>query len=280
MQDRYLLSALTPLALPIRLKQAKPRDRSFKHFLALPGEIRNQIYNLLIFSSLNTPKSTLKKARPSDLPASTKFSITALPRWNGSPQIRLEGVGCLQILFISKQIHREVSSLLYSRADNLTLGGYMLQYRDEDPSRRWKATYDMLERRLGLLSTVRNVTIRMPSASEELLKGYWRSLGILTAPREKAIPINLGAGIPGMIVFLRKFESLLKIRLVVTVEDREPPDFESMLEFWGIYGRRLGVEFVVPDWGRRTDWHRLQTWNDAWQVCLMMRMELDYGRLG
>src|ERR1700709_1894598 len=110
----------------------------------------------------------------------------------------------------------------------------------------------------GLASTVRNVTIRMPSAGEDLLQGYWRSLGFLTAPREKTIPINPWTGIPGMIGFLRKFESLLKIHLVVTVEDREPPDFESMMEFWGIYGRRLDVEFVVPDWRRRTGWHRLQ----------------------
>lgn len=264
--------------------EPSPPEESFKHFLALPGEIRNQIYNLLLIPSIGTSKSPPSSIQiftppfPLAISKSSKLSITAVPHWGEYPIIRIKKIGLLQILLVNKQIHGEVSTLLYSHAEDLTVGGYILQFRDEDPTMRWKTMFQMLERRPGLLQSVKNLTIRMPSQREDLLKGHWRYLGFLRPPREKTVSPNLWAGIPDMVDFVQKFQSLEKIHIVATVEGRDPPSFEDLL---GLFAAGQGLtsnvsmEFVVAVWDSRRSMAILEKWNDAWKKLMAEKEVID-----
>jgi len=58
----------------------------------------------------------------------------------------MTGVAPLSLLFLNKKFYNEVSSLVYSRIDEVSIGGYLLQYQQEDPSVRWSKAYDLLEK--------------------------------------------------------------------------------------------------------------------------------------
>jgi hypothetical protein len=258
-----LRSRITPVD-PSRSREIHNVRKSppqFSQFLILPGEIRNQIYDILVVSSLDRKSGPNSFRRQRN--ERVKFSITALPRWTGSPLVRFADIDPLPILFTSRQVYHEVSTLLYSRVDTLTLGGYVLQNRDENPTVRWQSMFEALERRPGLVNAVRGVTVRLPSAREDLLKGYWLSLGLLT-PRDKVEPVHLMSGIPSLVAFLQKFQALEKMKIVVTVEERDPPIFEQLLALWDICGSNTEMDFVVSIWDRSTSTAWMQKWTDTW----------------
>lgn len=79
--------------------------------------------------------------------------------------MRTNGIGPLPLLFVSKGIFRDLSSLIYSEVDCVSIGGYPVQSPDEDPSIRWSVVYPLLSKQPSLRKFTRSVKIRMPMVS-------------------------------------------------------------------------------------------------------------------
>lgn len=80
--------------------------------------------------------------------------------------MRTEGIGPLPLLFANKKICKEVTSLVYSKLDNVSIGGYLVRHPDEDANVRWSVAYSLLSRQPSLLKYTRKVKIFMPTVSQ------------------------------------------------------------------------------------------------------------------
>lgn len=180
--------------------------------------------------------------------------------------MQFNGIGYLPVLFVNKQIYNEVSTLLYWQAESLTLGGYTLQYRDENPGGRWRAMFSALERRPGLLTSVREVTIKLPSTREDQLSGHLQSLGLSTSSTKfsRTMSANVWAGVPDMLEFISKCQPLPQVRLLITIEDREQLDFTMFRGFCEVLSHRLTVNFTLEGSSRWTCALLAGKWNMAW----------------
>lgn len=265
---------------------------------SLPGEIRNQVFEYCIQDAVSRARK--KKRQGSGQNTSSQltsteeyylgFTIDALPSWTGQSRILMNGIGALPLLFTNKQIHQELSSLLYSSAhcSSLSLGGYILQFRNEDPTPRYQALYERLRTRLipNLLllqspssssycyssSSITTIHIALPSTREDLFKGNWRALGFvkpptsynsrsssLITPRLRPSWVSL---IPSLVAFLTSsFPLLADLILVITIDTASAPDFSPLLPLYDIKGidtvveLRMGhLEPYVWDFDRRNRW--------------------------
>jgi len=178
--------------------------------------------------------------------------------------MRMNDIGSIPLLFVNKQVYEELSSLIYSRVDSVCIGGYILQYRNEDPSARWNCAYSLVRKQPNLQKFTREVTIRLPSAREDLLRAHWKSLGF-KSPENRSI-CDAWVLIPDLEEFLRQFKSLRSLKIVVTVESREPPDFERLLSLYDICGKGTTIVFSAPTpvWDLWT-----ADWASAWNNCLL-----------
>jgi hypothetical protein len=101
---------------------------------------------------------------------------------------------------------------------------------------------------------------------EDLYHGYWRSLGHKT-PRSSLSAYSTWAVVPGLEIFLRKFGQLSALEVVVSIEDRDPPDFEGLLPIYDLCGKKTNVEFISPNAYGTWD-ARVSFWSFAWEQCL------------
>lgn len=133
-------------------KRKRAESSNAKLLEKLPGELRNYIFEFCIRDAFTSAQS--KKGITQSQPSLERspLSISVLPRWSGSGQLRVTGVGPLPILFLNKKLHGEVSSLVYSTVNEVSIGGYILQYPQEDPTTRWRIAYDLLEKVPHILS--------------------------------------------------------------------------------------------------------------------------------
>jgi hypothetical protein len=231
----------------------------------LPGEIRNEIFELCIGNALNNAKTPRFQTEA----GKKGFTITALPQWNGPGCMRTEGIGPLPLLFVNRQIHKELSSLVYSKVEEISIGGYFLQFRNEDPSPRWDVAYSLLKQHPDLQKFTKNVKIILPHTRDDLLRYHWESLGYKY--QRNSGRCQDWTILPGLEEFLCTFESLSTLKLVITSELREPPQFEQLLSLYDLCGDGTTVEILDPRFGDGraifgSPW--AGRWTHSWNECL------------
>lgn len=229
----------------------------------LPGEIRNQIIELCIVAALKKPRSatSMSKSKLNGL------TVSVLPKWNGPGCLRLEGVRALPLLFVNKQLYHEVLSYVDSMVDELSIGGYILQFPNEDPRTRWRLVYSMLEKRPSLRRFVQDVKVSLPREGDELSKRHWASLGLpglRTTGKQ-----NSWLVLPGLEKSLANFSAIEKLVVSVTVEKSEPPNFSKLLPLYALFRDRITIEIVAPEFcgERRVGMVWVEKWRKAWEVC-------------
>jgi hypothetical protein len=216
---------------------SKTFQKPINQFLVkLPGEIRNKIYELCILSALKeTNKSRpIFNSHTTIVPAGplSGLQYVALPRWSGPGLLRLEGIGALPCLFTNKQIYREISSLLHSMVQNVSIGGYVLQCPGEDPSVRWECAYSLMRNRADILQFVKRVTVMLPCIREGVFRGRWSEFSLKDpGTRVESEPWLM---LPGLTAFLRTFKSLQTLKIVMTADKSNPPDFEQLLPLYDV----------------------------------------------
>ncbi|KAF4629949.1 hypothetical protein G7Y89_g8192 [Cudoniella acicularis] len=231
----------------------------------LPGEIRNAIFEMCIVAALKQPNTSKTSSLVStEIPKTRNVTVSIFPRWHDPIFMRTEGLGPLPLLFVNKQIYKELSYLIYSNLDQVSIGGYPLNFPNENPNHRWALVYSRLEKLPGVLKRTRKVKVSMPYFHVNLHRGYWISLR-LPPPKISTKNINPWKVVPGLQAFLSTFEALTDLEIRVTVEDRPPPDFEGLLPIYDMCGQRTAVVLGDP-LGR---WNpSVGTWNVAWENCL------------
>jgi hypothetical protein len=147
----------------------KPNVSASVRLETLPAEIRNQIFKICIYNAMNTRKQIPGLPPRPSKPSS--FGVSVFPRWSGPGLMRTDGIGPLPLLFVNKQIYTEVSSLVYSMLDSVSIGGYLIQRPDEDPNIRWEVAYSLLRKQPSLLKYTKKVKIFMPTVSHK--KSFW-----------------------------------------------------------------------------------------------------------
>jgi hypothetical protein len=182
----------------------------------------------------------------------------------------MNGIGLLPLLFVNKKTYYELSSLVYARISQASIGGYIIQYRDEDPNVRWKVAYSLIQQRPNILAYVKNVKVSLPYVRNDLFDGYWRSLG-LQNPREVSTKCDPWAIVCGLEQFLRTFRALETLTIVITADRRTTPDFEKLLPLYDLCGGKTVVEMVMlsPQNGVPRIWTWLPVWENAWIDCLI-----------
>ena len=237
---------------PLR-RQSKASSYSLDH---LPGEIRNQIFELCMNDAIRASKAN-------------DLTISVIPRWQGPGEFRMNGIGPLPLLFVNKKTYNELSSLVYATISEVSIGGYIIQYPDEDPNVRWNVAYSLIKQRPNILAYVKKVKVSLPYVRNDVLDGYWRSLGV-PSPGDVPTKCDPWSIVPGLKQFLRKFRAMEILHLVITANRRDPPDFEKLLPLHNYFGRTT-VEMVTTTPHNRTlrisTW--LPLWENAWTECLL-----------
>jgi hypothetical protein len=230
----------------------------------LPGEIRNQIFDLCIIDAVKVSKVN-EIVREEEA-----LTISVLPRWQGPGRFRMNGIGPLPLLFVNKKTHSELSSLVYSMISQVSIGGYIMQYRDEDPNIRWNVAHSLIQQRPNIPAYVKRVKVSLPYVRNDLFDGYWGSLGV-TSPREVPTKYDPWAIVPGLEQFLRTFRVLETLTIVITADKRTAPDFEKLLPLYDLCGGKTVVEMVMMSphnsAPRISTW--LPLWENAWIECLI-----------
>jgi len=233
-----------------------------------PGEIRNVIYELCVDEALLSGKAKQKNKRSTRDPGGfgrqtniaeesqdkkpegeLRFNVTALPRWEGPPVLRIEGLGPLPLMFVSKKINEQVSSLIYARIGTVSLGGYILQHRSEDARFRWNNACTLLRKQSGLLKFTRNITIKLPSTRADLEDSGWRAMQMGLPYRQEISEAKIkpwGGVIPGLVDFLLSFENLSTVRIIVEIENKDPPSWEPLFPLNMVGKVMPEFDFVAP----------------------------------
>ncbi|KUJ07061.1 uncharacterized protein LY89DRAFT_743386 [Mollisia scopiformis] len=230
----------------------------------LPGEIRNQIIELCILGTLKSPRSPTSQSKKSGI------TVSILPRWNGPGNLRMSGIGTLPLLFVNKQLHDEVLSFVDSLVEELSIGGYILQYPNEDPRLRWNLVYSLLANRPTLQRFAPSIKVSLPRGDDELSRRHWACLG-LPAPKETGPQKSLLV-LQDLEQCLRKFTGCERLVVVVTVEESEPPDFRKLLPLYAYFQNRITVDITEPGFFSPNHRTRMLPWVDkwrlAWAVCI------------
>jgi hypothetical protein len=218
------------------------RFRKQEFLLNLPGEIRNQIYRQCILEALKKPKSSRSASSPGSPITEPTLKVSVLPRWTGPGHFRLEGIGKLPILFVNKQMHKEIHSLVYSMIGSLSIGGYILQFPSEDPSGRWERAYTLIRQRPDLQAFVKQVTVTLPTVRDDLFRFQWeQELGHkYPGNTVTSTPWSI---IPGVIKFLRTFKSLSHLKVIATVDGPEVQYIEALEPFYDVCPLGTSIEW-------------------------------------
>lgn len=228
----------------------------------LPGEIRNLIIELCILGALKKPKSPSSKSKP------TRLTVSVLPKWSGPGCLRMDGISALPLLFVNKQLHNEVLSYVDAMVDELSIGGYILQYPNEDPRIRWQLVYSLLKNRPSL-QFARSIRVTLPRAGDKFHIRHLDSIGYKT--RKVPDTQTTWLVLPDLGKYLHCFSTCETLVVVITVEESEPPNLSSLLPLYEYFQKRLTVEFDVPGLStyqrvRMLPW--LEKWKNAWDICL------------
>lgn len=236
-----------------------PIPRNRLHLLNLPGEIRNQIYELCTQHSLDSLEGLIPRA------AYRKWGLMVyvVPRWQGAARLTVEGMGSIRLLFVCKQIYEELSSFLISKTGRLCLGGYILQNLYENPTVRWQLIYDILAKRPAIQKFAKHVLVRLPSTHPELYQGYWRSIGYPRPPSTgKSTP---WAVVPSLVDCLHSFPSLSRLEIEIVAQSKEVPDLRILLPLLDICDQ---TSFHFRPKGLRQEFYWEEDWRKAWGECL------------
>ncbi len=244
--------------------QRKPKPTSSALLEKLPGEIRNLIFQFCISNSLRGKTSRIKSK------ASNAFIIHVQPKWQGRSKMCLDGLGRLPLLFTNKQIYNELSTLIYSSACQVFIGGYILQHPDEDPSFRWSCAFLRLEEHPIIQKFTRSVKITLPHIRNDLFRGQWISMHFKDPQREHWS--NEWAMIPELVAFLKKYECLETLEIVIVAVQAQTPNFEILLPLYDVCGKATKVEFQQPypsgdNVFFSAGWMR--NWKSTWDECLL-----------
>jgi hypothetical protein len=155
----------------------------FELLKRLPGEIRNQIFEICIQEAMRSRKARISQRLQQILSPSktTYLNVAVSPRWHGPGVMRVNGIGPLPLLFVNKQIYQEISSLVFSKLETVSIGGYLIQRPHEDPNIRWAVAYSLLNRQPSLLKFTRKIEIHLPTVSLSIIRLplLFRALGSL-----------------------------------------------------------------------------------------------------
>lgn len=288
MQRRFTKQLIPSVASTYRQHIHLTRKPRFLELL--PGEIRNQIYDFYIQDALNSAKAKARRKREAQSrgiwrsgyydpppPKPREFEVSVLPRWHGPSVLRLEGFPPLPLLFVNKLIYNELSGLIYSRVDKVTIGGLILQYRSEDPNVRWRSAYALLKKKPDVLKFAKNITIKLPSTHDDILNPPWIPIGGASQRRPSRPAQDDGTCfkvIPGLEEFLHNFESLTKLEIIIQVHPREPPDFTPLFRLFNIT-HRMKVRFSGSSRELNSFPHWPTQWNQAWTASLKKKETSD-----
>lgn len=261
-------------------RKASNTDSHISRLECLPGEIRNQIFELCIQDTLKPPKASWSTMQPL-LPSSNASELSILPQWHGPVRVRMGGIGPIPLLFVSKRLSAEVASLVYSRVGSVSVGGYILQYPDGNYDlRRWNLIYPQLLN-CHLRQFARSIKLKLPSTRQDLhrrndsLRGF-SITGFQTQQRPPNFESVMSV-IPSLVNSLKAFERLESLEVTVTVEMTSPPDFTPLLSLYNLCDYRTIVAFVDPTsfFERRpTTWHLfVASWRKSWEDCLSLHRE-------
>jgi hypothetical protein len=182
----------------------------------------------------------------------------------------MNGIGPLPLLFVNKKTYYELSSLVYAMISHVSIGGYIIQYRDEDPNVRWNVAHSLIQKRPNIAAFVKNVKVSLPYVRNDLFDRYWGSLGLQT-PREVPTKCDPWAMVSSLEQFLRKFRDLESLTIVITADKRDTPDFEKLLPLYDLCGEKTVVEMVMLSsqngLPRILSW--VPMWENAWIECLI-----------
>lgn len=185
----------------------------------------------------------------------------------------MNGIGALPLLFTNKQIFKEVQTFVDSLVDEVCIGGYILQYPNEDPNTRWSLVYSLLDKRPNLLAFAKNVKINLPRGVDKRCQYDWTSLGL--PPRKNSFEWKPWLVLPGLEQYLQKFSADAKLAIVVAIEDEEPPDFNKLLSLYIALKGRPTIELITPTFPAQSSVRNtLRTlpwyfkWEVAWIECL------------
>lgn len=257
--------SITASNMAILLKKFRKPPTS--QLLKLPGEIRNQIYQLCIQDALTENTNSNEKPH---------LDLAVLPRWDGPGKEKLEGIGPLPVLFVNRQTYKEVHWLLCAMIKNVSIGGYLLQYAGEDASARWEHAYNLLRKWPALNALVKEVTVTLPYVKEDLFKGQWtRNLGLnYPGATTKSNPWLM---LPGLVKFLRTFDVLSTLKIVLVAQKADHLDFEELLPLYDVCGNGTRLEVVAPQSGLRSAFGQTRAasspyeamWLADWGLCLI-----------
>ncbi|KAE9371816.1 hypothetical protein N431DRAFT_28820 [Stipitochalara longipes BDJ] len=231
----------------------------------LPGELRNAIFNLCIDHAFTNPKYR----------SVTCFTGTVVSRHSKTGYLKLSDIGPLPLILANRQTCAEVFSLLYARLERVEIGDGVSVWLDDDVVERFSFAYQILERAGCAMKVAKSIEIVLPRTPHfQLVKTYasLRKLKLKKGERKS----NAAAILRGLDMFLRKFERLEKVRILVTADLKNwPPAYVEFLALWGIFGRALDVEFTMrmAGWGgggranmvdvMQRDW---RAWRDGWEI--------------
>jgi len=241
-------------------------------FRMIPGEIRNQIFSLCISHALSHPKAghSQSATNPSGL------TVAVHSRRSGNGYLKLDGIGPLPLMIVNKQTYNEVSSLVYALVEHVTMGSNISLYLDEDPNERWKFAYSLVEKRPYIQMLAKSVKVILPRTPDDVLRTTYNSLRKIPTNKHTTWKSNAMILLPSLDKFLRNFESLKSLTIVIIKDESDPPNFEDLLTLYKKYGERMTVQFDrrLEERNRR---HpnplrpRFSTWTNwtiAWEKCV------------
>lgn len=216
----------------------------------LPGELRNQIFNLCIDDALTPPLASPLTA--------TIFS----PSQESGHLILSNNRGPLPLLFTSKSIFSEVLSLTYARVHTLEIGRDIKVWLDEDAISRWDHGFKIAAARPEIFKSVRNIEVTMPRTPPFKLASTYA--GLRQLPKGSCGKNAAVAVLPSLEEFLKKFEKVEKVKVVFVaqlgerhlvfgkikgflgkIEGGKPPEYESLGGLWRVLGERLSLGYSV-----------------------------------
>jgi len=126
--------------------------------------------------------------------------------------------------------------------DDLSIGGYILQFPGEDPSGRWERAYTLIRQRPDLQAFVKQVTVTLPTVRDGLFRFHWEQELGHKYP-ETAVTSTPLSIIPGIVKFLRTFKSLSRLRVVATVDGPVAQYLEALGPFYDVCPLGTSIEW-------------------------------------
>jgi len=208
------------------------------YLTTLPGELRNQIFTLCINRALNHHLFHPLKT------ASSPFTTSVYSPTAKTGHLKFSNIEPLPLLFTNKQIFAEVSSLLYSRVEHVSIDEQVAVWLDDDASSRWEFAYSLLEGRAHVMKVAKSVEIALPRTPRPFLLAAYASMTRAPLPKNTALESSALAVLPGLEAFLAQFERLERVKIVLLAESKDQiPVYEEFKGLWELFGERLKVEF-------------------------------------